>query len=676
MPMASVNLIPGVNTQKTLAANEAGVSQSQLIRYDGGLIQTYGGWESISITVNSTVRDIHAFKGLPTQSHTHEYLAFGATQSLSVYHSDDLDYFDITPQTTLSDTAPNFSISSGSATVTVVDGNITNTIYNTVFFNTPVAVGDLLLNGAYHIDTVTGSSIYTITSSVVASTTITSSGILPGFNVSSGSGVITVTLPNNNFQQVNGLFYDFIATTTVGGLTIQGAYEVASILDSTSFTMNATEQATATASGTMNSSLAQLLYYITLGPQPAGSGYGGGGYGDGGYGTGVSFTGTPGTPITADDWSMDNWGSVLLACPKDGPIYNWAENSGFINADVITEAPFFNGGIFVSMPQQIVVAWKSCQSTGVQNPLIVRWCDAGDYLNWEVASDTTAGSFVIPTGSEIVGGLQSATQGIIWTDVDVWVMQYVGGDLVFNFNRVGSGCGLIGQHAAGVLSGVVYWAGLNSFYMLSDKGVEVLPCPVWDFIFQNLNRDQVSKIRCGTNSMFNEVTWFFPSATATENDSYVKYDILENQWDYGLLSRTAWCDASLVGNPFGTDTFGIVYEHESGTLTPGVSLPYFRTGWWAISDGNELAFVDYVLPDFIWGTYSGAKDAQVNLTFYAVDYPGDAPRTYGPYTVTQATQYINTRIRGRLLSVLVQSSSQSFWRLGRIRYRWAPIGRR
>lgn len=672
MPMGSVTLRPGVNTQLTLAANEAGVSQSQLIRYDGGLIQTYGGWENFNgVTALSTVRHLHPFKGFLDT----EYLAIGATQSLSVYNSDDVAVADITPQIYTSNPTPNFSISSGSVVVTVVDGGSSASVYNTVFFNTPVAIGNLLLNGAYKIQGVTGSSIYTIHSSIEASTTIASSGILPGFNTSSGSAAITVTLPNNNFLSVPGLFYDFIAPTSVGGLTIQGPYEVDSIIDSTSFVINATDLATSTSSATMNSGLAQLQYYITIGPQAAGSGFGAGGFGDGGFGTGTSLTGGTGTPITAEDWTLDNWGGVLLACPTDGAIYTWSENSGFTTAQVITEAPFFNGGMFVSMPQQIIVAWRSTQITGVQAPLRIRWCDAGDYTNWVIDGQTAAGGFTIPNGSEIVGGLQSGTQGIIWTDIDVWVQQYIGGELTFSHNKAGSGCGLIGPHAAGTLNGTVWWMGLNSFYTLSDRGVQVLQCPVWDFIFQNLNTANARKIRCATNSLFNEVTWFFPSANATENDSYVRVN-MKGEWDFGTLSRTAWCDASILGNPFGTDNMGILYQHEIGTQTAGVSLPSFQSGWWAISDGNDLAFIDFVMPDFIWGTYSGAKDAAVNLTFFSVDYPGDAVRTYGPYAVTSTTQYITPRIRGRLVSVLVQSNSQSFWRLGRIRYRWAPIGRR
>jgi hypothetical protein len=342
---------------------------------------------------------------------------------------------------------------------------------------------------------------------------------------------------------------------------------------------------------------------------------------------------------------------------------------------VIAQAPFFNGGIFISMPQQILVAWRSVQSTGTQDNLIVRWCNALDFTNWTVSNQTTAGSFHLATGSLIVGGLQAPNFGVIWTDIGVHTMSYVGGDVIFNFTQVGTGCGLIGQHAAGVIAGSVYWCSQSNFFMLGPNGVQPIPCTVWDYIFQNMNTAQSSKIRCCPNSAFNEISWEFPSTNAIENDSYVKLNIVEGTWDYGLLNRTAWTDVSVLGNPIGADSGGILYQHEMGTATPGASNPSFRSGWWAISDGNDLAFVDYVIPDFNWGTY-GVSDAQVNLTFYSVNYPGDAPVIYGPFTVTQATEYITPRIRGRLMSVLVQANNPAFFRLGRIRFRYAPSGRR
>lgn len=126
----------------------------------------------------------------------------------------------------------------------------------------------------------------------------------------------------------------------------------------------------------------------------------------------------------------------------------------------------------------------------------------------------------------------------------------------------------------------------------------------------------------------------------------------------------------------GADTTGTLQQHETGNLITGTSAPSFKTGWWAISDGLELSFVDFVMPDFIWGTY-GTTTASLQVTFFSADYPGDTPTTYGPYTVTRATEYITPRIRGRLMAMQVQSATDDvFWRLGRIRYRWAPSGRR
>jgi hypothetical protein len=675
MPFGAVQLRPGVDVQHTLSDNEAGVSKAQLIRYKDGLLQTYGGWvDYVSFTISSTVRELHAWQGLTSN----QYLAVGATQSLSVINSASVNN-NITPQTNTTNPAPNFSISSGSNVVSIVDGGSSASIYSTVFFNTPVAVGNLLLTGAYAINSVQSSSVYTILSSVVASTTIASSGKLPIFDTSSGSALVTVILPNNGVQKVTGLFYPFFAGTTIGSQSIQGPYEIQSVIDSTSFQIGLSAQSTITSSFTMNSGNAQLVYYVTLGPAATGSGYGAGNYGAGAYGYGTSPSGSPGTPITTTDWTLDNWGEVLLACPVNGPIYTWSSDSGLLNAQVIANAPFQNGGIFVSQPQQILVAWRSCQPTGVQDPLLVVWSNALDYTNWTVSNQTTAGSFHFPTGSILRGGIQAPGFAMLFTDLDAWVMSYVGGEIIFNFTRVGTGCGLVGPHAVGILGGSVYWMSQNNFFVNGPNGVAPIPCTVWDTIFQNISQTYIPKTKLAINSAFNEVICFYPSAaSAGENDSYVKVHIegSEFEWDYGTLARTAWIDLSILGNPIATDPSSFIYQHEMGTIINGAAAPFFQSGWWTITNGSDLAFVDYVIPDFIWGLYAGPKDAQVYVTFFSANYPGDTPVSYGPYTVTQATEYINIRLRGRLMSVLVQSGSQEFWRIGRIRFRYALSGRR
>jgi hypothetical protein len=430
----------------------------------------------------------------------------------------------------------------------------------------------------------------------------------------------------------------------------------------------------------MNSSRAQLVYYITLGPTPAGSGFGAGGFGSGGFGTGTAAAGVAGTPITATDWTTDNWGEIYMACPAGGPIYIWAPDFGFQNAQVINTAPFFNGGIYISMPQQILVAWGSVQSTGVQDPLLIRWCNAGDYTNWTVSNQTTAGSFRLSTGSLIVGGIQCPQFALLSTDIDVYTQTYVGGTVIFNHTQVGRGCGWIGSHACGILAGNPLWMSSNNFFTLGGNGVVPLPCTVWDQVFQNLSIANQSKSRVAVNSAFNEVAWLYPSAnSAGENDSYVKVHIEGNEyeWDYGTLSRTAWTDVSILGMPIGVDSSGQIVQHETGTAITGAGLPSFQTGYWTIAEGEEIPFVDMVIPDFIFGLRSANPDASINITFYGVDYPGGPQTIYGPYLVTSTTQFINTRIRNKLLSALIQSNASSeFWRIGRIRFRFGQSGRR
>lgn len=678
MPWGAIQLKPGVDTQLTLSANSAGVSQSQLIRYKESLIQTIGGWQNfVNMTIGSTVRDLHPWQDINGNKH----LGVAATSNLGVITAG--SYQDITPQTNTTNPPPNFSISSGSNILTVVDGGSSASTFNTVYFNTPISVGSFLLSGAFPINSVTGSSIYTIKLPSNSSSTVTSSGILPVFSTSSGSATVSVTLPNNGFQAVTGLFQQFIATTTVGssqGLVVQGKYQIASVVDSTSFKINALTQASITATATMNGGNAQLVYYITLGPTPAGSGFGSGGFGSGGFGSGVASAGSAGTPITATDWTTDNWGEIYISCPADGPIYAWSADFGFQNAQVVNQAPFFNGGIFISMPQQILVAYRSVLSTGVQDPLVVRWSNAGDYTNWTVSNQTTAGSFHLASGSYIVGGIQAPQFGLISTDIEVWTMTYVGGTVIFNFTKVGNGCGWISSHACGVLSGNPYWMSNNNFFTIGANGVVPLPCTVWDQVFQNLSAANQTKVRCAVNSAFNEIMWFYPSANSMgENDSYVKVHIEGNEyeWDFGSLQRTAWTDVSILGMPIAADNSGQIYQHETGTSITGAGLPSLQTGWWTIGEGQEIPTVDMIFPDFIYGLRSGSPNATIIMTFFGVNYPNDTPTIYGPYTITQSTEFINTNIRSRLMSVLIQSNASSeFWRIGRIRFRFAQSGRR
>ena len=535
------------------------------------------------------------------------------------------------------------------------------------------SVGGIILYGNYIVVDVVSPDVFVISASSVAAPVLVTGA--------SGDGT-TVTITHSSVVEfLNG------STVTISGVDPAGYNGTWTVTSSTSgsFTFLDTENAAYVGGGTIsgefgafeNAGNAHYVYYNGLGPILSGTGYGIGGYGLGGYGTGVEPTAGTGTPINATDWTLDNWGEVLIACPVDGPIYKWSQTSGDQTALIIPNAPSVNDGVFVAMPQRQIIAWGST-FTGVKDPLLIRWCDVNNYDQWIGQITNQAGSYRIPKGSRIVQCIQGPQQGLIWTDLAVWAMQYAGPPYVYQFNEIGTGCGLIGRKAAASLGGVVYWMGPSQFYRLAGSGVEPISCPVWDVIFQDLDTNNLDKIRVAPNSRFGEITWYYPtSSNGGEVSHYVKYNVVLNQWDFGALARTAWINESVLGPPIGADPNTFIYQHETSPDADGTPMTsYFQTGYFVLSEADVKMFVDQVWPDMKWGFYNGVQDANINLTFYVADYPGDTPITYGPFTLTQATKFITPRFRGRLVSIRIESNDiDSWWRLGNMRYRYQPDGK-
>lgn len=314
--------------------------------------------------------------------------------------------------------------------------------------------------------------------------------------------------------------------------------------------------------------------------------------------------------------------------------------------------------------------------------MLIRWSTVGDYTVFTTLTTNQAGSFRIPIGSEIRAGLPVANQNLFWTDLDLWAANYAGYPLVFGFNKIGAGAGAISSHAVQQLRSGIFWMNESNFYSYSGEGIRVLPCPIWDIVFQNLNTTYKRNVRAMPNTSFNEAGWLYPSTASVsgECDSYVKFNITEEgqPWDHGSLGRSAWIDQSILGTPTSANSSGVIYSQESTTDADGQPMSVsFTTGYFYIAEGEDFAFVDQIWPDMKWGTYGGSASAQVYITINVIDSPGDTPVAYGPYLMTSTTKFITTRVRGRQMSFTVQSSdSGSFWRLGKIRYRWAPAGRR
>lgn len=691
MPHASVKLKPGIDVNETPALNEAGISSSNLIRfiYDRngiGLIQKLGGWTKFyNNTIDAIVRALWAWQDTNNKSH----LAVG-TQNIGNLGYAELSVItngsqiDISPRTGTTDITPDFSTTAGSPVVTITDTvNQDITEFDSVYIQTHVAVGGLILFGNYQAYPVSATTYEILARDTLGNLLpAPSTSILPvvaEFDTTSGQSLILVTLPNHGFSV--GDTYPILVSTTIAGVTLFGNYIVQGVPSPNTFEIFANNLPNATTSAFINGGDVRFVYSFGVGPTVLGFGFGGSSYGSGGYGTGTSVSST-GLPVPATDWTLDNWGETLIACPINNslyqPIVQWNPTAGAGTANVIPEAPTLNDGIFVAMPQRQIIAWGST-FTGIQDPLLIRWCDVNNYNSWIGTVTNQAGSYRIPKGSRIVGCIQGPQQGLVWTDLAVWAMQYVGPPFVYSFNEIGTGCGLIARKAAASIAGNVYWMGPSQFYKLSGDGVTPVACPVWDVIFQDLDQTKLDKIRVGVNSRFGEITWYYPTmSNGGEINAYVKYNVFLQQWDYGSLARSAWIDQSVLGPPIGADPNTLyIYQHETSTDADGAPLnASFQTGYFAMSEADVKMFVDQVWPDMKWGYFEGAQNAVVNLTFLTTDYAGQSPQQYGPYPLTQNTTFISPRFRGRLVSIKLDSNDVgSFWRIGNIRYRVKEDGK-
>ena len=690
---STVTIAPagGAGTAAVISWAAHGLTAGRMIKFTGGTLPT-GMTSGQTYYVSATSLNVNDFRiedlngnailitgsSSPTVTATAFYGAVPVFQTLS--------------------TDATSAITSATVTMTIATpGVVTWTAHGfstgqVISFNTTGALPTGLTAGTKYYVSKTGLTTNTfqlatsyanaIAGTPVVNTSGTQSGVHTG--IAYGSNSLNVTIASHGLVANDTINFPVATSLGFGSSTtsVIGTYTVISVIDANNFKIKLDAVTSASQKVAMDSDRIQIRYSITVGTvSDGGVGYGIGTYGDGGYGTGSPSTGITGTPITATSWSLDNWGSDLLANPENQGLFYWNPTGGNATCAIINGAPAFNAGCFVAMPAQILVAWGSTanQTIGVdQDPLLIKWSDQLDYSNWTVSATTQAGSFHIPTGSKIVGGLQGPQNALIWTDLDVWAMQYVGYPLVFGFNKIGANCGLIGAKAATQMGGMVYWMGQNNFYALTGSGASPIPCTVWDQVFQNIDPTYAYKAVAGANSTFNEIWWFYPSQGSNENDSYVKLNVIEGSWDYGSIPRSAWIDQSVLGTPIGATPSGIIYQHEQGQDAAGNPITAsFTTGYWRVAEGEEYAFVDQIIPDMRWGLLGGDQTASLQVTFYSQNFPSDTPRTYGPYTINASTQQIYTRIRGRQMALKVESSDLgSFWRLGKMAYRVSLDGRR
>ena len=553
-------------------------------------------------------------------------------------------------------------------------------------------------NQVWAADTVTGT--YTFTDITPARILGAGEGTLTGaLTTTMGSAVVAVA--DTNSFLVNGDWVNVSALMPVGGLIINGWYQVSASVPGTGYSITASSNATSGATGGGGISVSYPRIKLSASPFATTSGLPtvvvtvtnhGGGPGDV-----VTFAGATAVagltlngafvmqaPTTANTFTITSGSNanatttgggtptvVFGQSPASGPggnsigftfaVYGYDLLACLPGADVVSififdpdlggrmhpvnNAPAPVYGIFVT-PERFLIALE---------PLThVQWPDQNDITEWVPAITTTANDRQLGGQTYFICGVPIRLgASLAFTDRNVFLFNYTGDTFIYQTPLIADNAGIIGPHAVVVYGETAYWMSDSEFWLWNGS-VSPLPSDdVREFVFNNLNRANAYKCFAGVNRKFKEVWFFYPSLNVTECDSYVIYHTDQQCWSIGLMSRSAWLDMppGFAGPITAAASVNLV-EQEQGTDADGAAIDsYITTSEVDVTNGTTNVNVFGFLLD------TQRQTGNLALTINSRYYPQDTVTTTGPYTLTPPSPgRVDLRVDGKEVGFKLESN--------------------
>jgi len=520
----------------------------------------------------------------------------------------------------------------------------------------------------------------------------TTNGIV--FAATNGSSTITAT--DDDHGAVVGDFVTISGAATLGGLitaaVLNQEYQIVSVpsVDTYTFTATATANGSDTGNGGAGVDGAYQLN-VGLDVYVESTGWGSGIWGAGTFGSSSSLSSANQLRL----WSLDNFGDDAVANIRAGGIFYWDKSSGAstraTNISALTDAsnvPTIALQVMTSDVDRHVIAF-GCNTIGstALDPLLVRFSDTESIVDWTPTATNQAGGVQLSQGSVIVAAIRTRQEIIIFTDVGLVSMRFVGSPFVFSFTEVAEGFSLISPNAVVNADSKLFFMDRGGFYIYSGR-VQRLPCTVLDYVLSDINYGQSYKIFGAVNSLANEIMWFYPSGNSLEVDKYVLYNYLENVWSIGTTTdnfvRTAWNEAHFSDFPIAASknssevNINYLYNHEDGHGDEANSFTaYIESSDFDLQpDGDHFLQIQKLIPDIQFRNQSSTSDT-VSFVIKGRNYPLESLSTLQTIDVTPNSTFSNTRARSRQCALRVTNSSSDYgWRLGDLRLDIRPDGKR
>ena len=723
MPLKKIPLPPGFDKNDTASQAEGRWIDGDNVRFQYGSPEKIGGWSQIGFNILvGAARDIHSWFDLTGR----RYVVIGTNKVLYVLFGEEL--YDITPLKAAL-TGCTYTSTTGSTTVTINKTSHNFEVGDLLLFSSVTTPGPTTTSfttadfetNTFQVISVPNANTFTVTMPVAeAGTGVTAGGTITTdpyetvgpigstFGYGYGTGYYGGTIPTSVITSLNGAISNTTTTITVVSTTgfptppPNGRIDIGTEL--ISYTGKTSTTFTGCTRGIDGSTAASHLNAATVTNATDWTDWG-------------EQSNTNAVTLDAGSWSLDNFGELLIATIKNGKTFSWDPNAG---ANVTTRATVISGNPTATVLTKVSDRDRHLIHFGTetaigdiasQDPMFIRFSDQEDIEDYVPTSTNTAGTFRLDNGSKIVAAVKGKDYMLVLTDEAAYTMQFVGPPFTFSIRQVGSNCGCIGQHAAVFVDGAVYWMGDSGNFFVFDGTVKTLPSTVEDFVFTTtgdalgLNFTNGELVFAGHNSLFTEISWFYPQASATQINRVVTYNYELKSWVTGSLSRTTYEDSHVLENPTATqyiDTLvpniptingvtasgSYVFEHEVGvneviyttsTLTTNIAISAFvKSGDFDLDidgDGEYFIKIKRFIPDFKY------LDGNTKVTLFFKAYPADTTSaqgetTVGPFTVTSTTDKIDTRARGRLAAIKIENDAlDDNWRYGIFRVDIQPDGR-
>jgi len=700
MPLQKILFKPGVNKENTRYTTEGGWYEADKIRFRQGNPEVIGGWEPLSAAYFQGVcRSLWNWVTLGGDN------LLGVGTNLKFYINQGGLYYDITPIRLTTAAGDVTFVGDGTTTVTVTDTNHGCVTGDFVTFSGATGTYATTLNAQFQVTVLTANT-YTISTSptVVAVGATGGSSVVGVYQINVGPAIpvpltgwgagpwgspppaggtigtwgygLTSTSALRLWNQINygqdlvygprsSAIYYWSATNTVSTRGV--------LLNSLGGTVSFTNASPTVVTST-------ILYTEGAAIQFSG----------GSLPTGVSAATTY--------YVFQVEGLTFNLLDAAGNEIN-TSSSGTGTVSLIVDVPTVQNNITVSDASRFLLAF-GCNDYGSStlDPMLIRWSAQDDIYNWTPDPTNQAGFTRLSHGSEIVAVVQTRQEFVVFTDVSIYSLQYLGPPYVWASQLLGDNISIMSPNSAVIASGIVYWMGVDKFYSY-DGRVQTLNCDLRRFVFSDLNQEQDLQVFSGTNEGFNEVWWFYCSANSSTIDRYVIYNYLEKIWYYGTMSRTAWLDSGLQSYPIAANYVtatltGNLINHETGlndnTTGTAVAIDaYISSSEFDIGDGHNFGFVWRVLPDLTFesatSTPSGALPT-VAMTLQGLANSGSGVTSTASQPVAKSNTYviteqftgqIFTRMRGRQMIFKISSNQiNTCWQLGAPRIDIRPDGRR